>query len=447
MSESAKINVSACRRTGIFQTQYFHAFPAAFFCIVVYALLPVFISLTSGIGIFPFATRHLFELLVLFAAILLCFGRIWVAIETLALFFVVTFLAVVISLQGSIYGIDVMITNRNWLWMFLQILVVYTVISSSKSLRNGRDAYRLLTWLVWIHILVLTAETALALAGLQPELARLFDGANNTSVYRTDLPSLVRYAVPWVSGLNSLAFGAQHASIAAVVGVVFFAPWLRNERFTRGDTLGLMMSLIVWAFSFTVTSFICLAGVAFFAVFIVRSSRFYRVWIKSVIFGVAILALAAPRLLLSWKIKSDSAWAEYVNAFRDPFVQVAKMDAQKLLLGVGKLASGEDPAGHYFRSHDFGWGVEVVRHGVPAVIIVAAALSILYWHTARSLSISKTPHVNFRATAISLSLAISLIHYPTLYANGFRQLFILATSLCLVELRNARLMRNLVPAD
>jgi hypothetical protein len=250
---------------------------------------------------------------------------------------------------------------------------------------------------------------------------------------------------------NGLIFGAQHASILSVVGIIWWLPGIKNENANYlSKYLWFILSFLALVFSLTTTSVVVLTLtlLLILAIRLLRAQLITKLaFIILVPFTIGILVEKSQKFLTfiilnRYNLSSKSLLKTQMDSYYSYMVEQPINAFSKyypdLLIGIGHTTNSSEEIDIVL---EIGFIKLSVTFGFIFIGILILSYSIymskaLYF-VVRNIIIHKETNIILRLLLVNLVIVSSMMHYTTLFATGISQLFaaVIALSFVLIKKR------------
>jgi hypothetical protein len=261
---------------------------------------------------------------------------------------------------------------------------------------------------------------------------------------------------------NGLVFGAQHASILSVIGIIWWLPGIKqiNGKYLS-QYLWLILSFIALIFTITTTAILTLT----IALLVVLSITFLRAHKINklvflilvpfvVIFFEKILDLFRVIIIRRYRISIEEfapKMDRYYSAMVEQPMNAFSKYFSELLIGVGRTSN--DLAiniSNHPQELDIVGEIGFISLSIQFGLIFIGILLLSYsFYILKAINFiirnnvkNEENNIIFRLLLVSLVIVLSLMHYTTFLVPGVKQLFAAVIALSFVLIRNEYIKKH-----
>ena len=327
--------------------------------------------------------------------------------------------------------------------IFVYILITFFYMYTFSKLDNSnlKKMSYLIEVIIKIQIVAIVADgIAINFIGMQTLFTNVFQSSiGNYSLIVN--PGIVFPKVP-----NGLVFGAQHASILSVVGILWYLPGIKkiNNKYLS-QCLWLILSIIALVFSITTTAILTLTITLLIALSIILLKKNKITLLVFTILAPFVIGMFFERvisflkniIIMRYHISSEFLFELQLNRYYSKMVE-QPINAfseyfSDILIGVGRTPQELNIVGEIgFISIMVDYGL--VFFGILLFSFSFFMLKTIYVITTNNVK-NEENNIIFRLILISLAIVLSLMHYTTFYVPGVKQLFAAVIALLYVLIK------------
>lgn len=346
--------------------------------------------------------------------------------------------------EFKIQNIRLILVSRG-LFMFVVTVFFYLYAFSKLTVRKLIRIDSFIERIIQINIVAIVIDgIAINFFGMYNLFGQLFQG--KVGCYRV-------YTNPttfWDNVANGLVFGAQHASILSVVGILWWFPWNSWRNIEVRQMVWLSGSVFALSFTLTTTSLICLL-VPVTVVCCLGLVKNHKLLAMTFVVCLPFLMILHYEdiLAIRYQVPKGEYTALMIQRyqqymFQEP-IEGMKKNMFELMIGSGNRGGKELTKAQNQITEEVGFIHLAVQYGAVLTVILllsyAAYLFNLSKFMRRFSVLQNGPLIMFRAMVVSLALIMASCHYMTIFAPGVRQLFAATIALSYVLMKRYKKVR------